>query len=509
MRHLRNSAEMSRTRRAAMGGIVSLLQVATQMALQALLYPLFLRAAGAETLGAYSMLQQALGYFALSDLGFGSALGRWLAQAASEGPTSPRFLRLVRAGRTLQLGSGLFYAVLCLSLLPFLGLQRLHLPSSAHEDAKHALIAMALWSLVRAPATLAFPALQALQRLAEVNLINLLGSVARLGVSIALTLHGWGILGLALATIAGELTSLLCASILLASIARAPGPSFELPERSLVRELSSFGLRALGMSVGVKLIFATDSVIVGALHGAAAAGAYYATQIPALFCITALWTLQDNTVPALNELISRRESAGLRRVFLQLMELTLILAGPFAIGVALFNRQLISLWMGAAQYSGDLLTYSLAAFAFFAVVQHLQTLVLYALGDLRVLTWLVALEGALNLGMSVGLGIALGPGGVMLASLIATLPTVVWVTQHLLRHFEIGFSEAARVLLRPALLTSGSALAGGLLGRALDPAHPWAGIVGHLIFGGATALVVSGDLLRARLATLRPRKDVA
>ena len=114
-------------------------------------------------------------------------------------------------------------------------------------------------------------------------------------------------------------------------------------------------------------------------------------------------------------------------------------------------------------------------------------------------------EAAVDLARLAGLG----PGGVMLASLIATLPTVVWVTQHLLRHFEIGFSEAARVLLRPALLTSGSALAGGLLGRALDPAHPWAGIVGHLIFGGATALVVSGDLLRARLATLRPRKDVA
>ena len=67
--------------RAASGLAASLLQYGLQIALQAILMPVVLRRAGQEALGVYAVVLQIVGYLALTDLGFGAATSRSLAQA--------------------------------------------------------------------------------------------------------------------------------------------------------------------------------------------------------------------------------------------------------------------------------------------------------------------------------------------------------------------------------------------------------------------------------------------
>lgn len=485
-----------RTRNAALGAATTVLQFALQALLQALLYPVLLRVAGAPALGAWSMLQQVLGYLALSDLGFGVALSRGLAQSAAGGASGARFQQLVAAGRTLMTASGALYALLCLALVPLVGSSQLQLPLAAQVDARRALVVLAVWSVVRGPASIGLTSLQASQRLAALNLLGVAAAAVRFACSIGFTLLGWGLLGLVLASMAAESVSLIGAHLLVRQPAGAR-PAFLVPSRQLLRELSSVGLRALGMGLSVKVVYATDSLVVGTLHGAAMAGAYYTTQIPALFGASALWALQDNAMPGVNDLIGRGDESRLREAVLQLLLFTYVLALPFGAGVLLFNRDLVSAWVGPAMYAGDLVTWSLGGFAALAVAQHLQTSLLQALGDLRVVVWLLAGEGLVNLGLSIGLGRALGPGGVMLASLLATVPTVLWVFFRLLRRFRVGPGEAWTRLLRPALAVVGCATLAGLAGRALSPL-PWLSLGGFLACGGAMALVVSGPVLRSR-----------
>jgi len=71
----------TRTSRAIAGTVTSFLQYALLMVLQFLLAPVVLRVAGQEVLGAYSFLMQMIAWGALTDMGFGVAASRSLAQA--------------------------------------------------------------------------------------------------------------------------------------------------------------------------------------------------------------------------------------------------------------------------------------------------------------------------------------------------------------------------------------------------------------------------------------------
>ena len=82
---------MSRTSRALKGTLTSFLQYGLQIVLQAALVPLVLHIAGRETLGAYAILMQAIGYLALADLGFSVATNRFLAQAYGHDDGGLRF----------------------------------------------------------------------------------------------------------------------------------------------------------------------------------------------------------------------------------------------------------------------------------------------------------------------------------------------------------------------------------------------------------------------------------
>ena len=82
---------MSRSTRAAKGFLTSILQYASQIAVQALLAPVVLRIAGRETLGAYAAIMQAVAYLALVDLGSSWSLERFLAQALGLNDKGKRF----------------------------------------------------------------------------------------------------------------------------------------------------------------------------------------------------------------------------------------------------------------------------------------------------------------------------------------------------------------------------------------------------------------------------------
>ena len=94
---------MSRTSRAIKGTLTSFLQFGLQIVLQALLAPLVLRVIGQETLGAYAVLLQAIGYIALVDFGFAAAANRYLAQACGFDDGGLRLGQVMSTFRTYAL----------------------------------------------------------------------------------------------------------------------------------------------------------------------------------------------------------------------------------------------------------------------------------------------------------------------------------------------------------------------------------------------------------------------
>jgi O-antigen/teichoic acid export membrane protein len=439
---------MSRTSRALSGTLTSFLQFGLQIVFQVALAPIVLRVAGQETLGAYAILMQALGYLSLMDLGFSRAVSRFLPQAHGYNDDGVRFRDILCTFRTFALFSNLVYAAVCVVLSVWIG-PLLHFSPALEFQSRLGLYSIAVWAIIRTPLVVYGPALIATQNLSAANLINTLGNLVRLVGALALVALGFGLLGLILAYVFAEFLGMSLQGWTF--IRRYPRVklSWNMPAPGLFREMFVFGAQASLISISWLLTTQTDNLVVGYLYGAAAASIYYTTQMPATLMHLTVTRLAANSTPAINELYARKMTESLQRSYLQLHRFTWLLILPAAIGMVFLYKPMISLWVGVGQYAGNSMAIALAIFAICISVEHCNFSFVMATGRIRVLSTLSISEGVMNLILSLIMGKYLGLPGVMWATVIANLQTGAYLQWRSQRIVEISWSDYAnRVLTR-------------------------------------------------------------
>ena len=141
---------IGRTNKAIKGTMMSFLQYGLQIILQALMAPLILKIAGRETLGAYAILMQVIGYGILLDLGFGVALGRYLAQAFGLDGNGGRFIETFNIGRTFYLFTNLIFGLLII-IFSFFVNKFLLVNDIILAQARLSCCLYGLWIIIRTP----------------------------------------------------------------------------------------------------------------------------------------------------------------------------------------------------------------------------------------------------------------------------------------------------------------------------------------------------------------------
>jgi len=458
----------NRTERAVKGTLVSFLQYGTQMLLQLFLAPLVLRMAGQESLGAYALLMQVVGYLAMTDLGFSVTLNRYLAHANGYDDGGKRFRDVMSTARTFLFGSNVLFAIFTF-LLSLKAEVLFSLSPHVAEQARLGLGIMAAWALIRTPWTVYGIGLNATQNLVAANFIGIIGNAARLIFSLGLVFAGAGLVGLMLANVLAEVLSTAFSALKFRKLYPLHCPVWGLPDKSLFREMLRFSCQALMINVAWRLVYYTDNIVIGSIYGAAAASIYYTTQMPTTIGFNILNRVSDNASPAVNELYARGEDAKVRENFLRLHRLNVILVLPLVGGLLLFNSRLITLWVGSKQYGGDSMTAALAAFALLITVSHVSNTFVFASGKIRTYSLVVLLEGISNLALSIVLGKYIGLAGVMWASVITHIPTTIFLMIVPMRSMKISLTEYLRTCVFPPLLPIALACAAALfLGRLVQ-----------------------------------------
>ena len=443
----------TRTSRAISGTLTSFVEFGLRIGLQAVLAPLVLHVAGQETLGAYGVLMQAIGYLALVDLGFGVALSRYMAQAFGYDDQKERFSAIFTTGRTFYLASNCVVALFAFILSIYVG-NLFSLSGPVEVQARIGLWILAAWSVLRTPLAVYGGALIATQNLAAANIISMVGNAFRLILSLGMVLLGFDLIGLMLAGVFAEAVTF--------SLQRRqyrktyPGERFGwgIPNWQLLREMFGFGIGYLLVNIGVQLTFNTDNLVVGYLYGGVATSIYYTTQMPTFLLITLIWRITDNAAPAFNELYARNEIERLRNAYCKLIKYGIVLSLGLGLGLVALNRTLITLWVGEIQYAGDMMTISLALFAIGTVINHVNGTVLVAFGAVRLLSVISIAGGVCNLGLSLLLGKTLGLQGVMVASAVVATVSVGVLCLYSLSLMKINVFSLWRKAVKPALVAN-------------------------------------------------------
>jgi O-antigen/teichoic acid export membrane protein len=440
----------TRSQKALLGIFTGILQYVFTIVLQFILSPLILKYAGSDVLGAYSFLMQMVSWAALSDLGFGTSVGRFLAQSLTLDGKREEFIKVFTTGRTYYIFSNILFSLVIL-IFNF-NLEKILITSSSIlQECHYSLILLSIWIVIRTPLSLYNDSLIATQNLFSVNIITTIGAIVRLVLSLVFVIMRADLVGLMFANIFSEfITSLLCYIVYRKKF------SFDkfgwgLPDKDLFRSMLGFGFSYMLVMLSSRLSSNTDSIIIGTLFGTTAVAIFYTSQMPGTMLSQVIWKIVDNSAPAINELYSKSLFPQLISVYFRILKYSLLFAFPLGIGIVCYNRIAISLWVGESQYAGDIFTLALALFIITQVIIHLNCVFLIALGKVKVMSYSFIFTGILKVTCSYFLARSIGISGIMVSSAIVDMIECIFLIKVILKHLEISYNQIFIDALYPSL----------------------------------------------------------
>lgn len=468
----------SRASRVASGTAAGIAHQLLTIGLQIILVPVVVAYAGGAAMGAYAVLSQLIAWGSVTSLGLGVAAGRTMAQAygSREGPIA--LARVLRSARSVYWATNAafaaFVAVATMCIPAWMVLDPDPLRHAALGSQLRMAGAMyAVWVFVRTPLALYGDALVACQDVAVAMLTAALGTVIRLVASIALVWSGAGVIGLAVAALCSEVA---VAVINAAMFRRLHGDVVSSDVRAdpdVMRGMLRFGMAYLVTIVSQQLANNTSGLVIGVLFGAVAVTMAYASQMPATVLGQMVWKIADSAAPAINQLHAHGDRDALTRAYLRLMRFSLACGVPLAIGIVVFARTAVALWVGEEQYVGGMFTIAVAVTMLLEIVIHLHAMVFIAYGSVRALGIMTLVASIARVLLWLGCGRTVGLAGLMViaAAINAALASLMTAEVHRLlglRHHRalreacagpvlvsVGCSGAA-VLIAPLLASSGT-----------------------------------------------------
>ncbi len=446
----------TRTNQAIKGTLTSLLQYALQILWQVLLSPIILKMAGKETLGAYSMVMQIVGYRIIMDFGLSVAVNR--SMAFYSGKDSPDALnKAFRAGRMFLVVSNVLAGSLLIAA-SFGMTELFSFTTALSGDVKSSLLLFGVWTLIRGPFCIYESALIARQNMSSANIVAIIGNTVRILLSLFLVFNGWGLKGLIVSTVIAEAAGAILNRAIYLRSYPSPGGLLEMPGGPIFKEMSALGIQYWFVNLAYMFFYGNDSLIAGYLFGAAAAGVYYTTKLPSFFVFQLVFRLSDNSGSAISELFAKDNQTRLREIYLKLLRYSLLAGFPLAVGIIAFNKSIVSLWVGPAQYAGDLMSVGLAFFAVTQIISHLNAAFMVASGNLARWPGLAVVMGAVGLGLALLLGKIFGIQGVLIGIAAADFPVFCYLFTKTLALLKVSpqlvFVESVRSPFYIALLLS-------------------------------------------------------
>ncbi len=301
----------------------------------------------------------------------------------------------------------------------------------------------------------------ATQDIAAANLISALGMTVRALASLAYVLMGAGLFGLILAGTTGEVVISVLHWLRFKKMNPHLMPTWGFPDKALLKEMLTFGGHTAVFNVGSNLMFSSGNSLAGMTHGAGAASSFYTTQMPTLAVYNLLNRMNGSTMPALNELFGRGDLERVRQTFVRLMRVMLMMTLPLAVGVLLFNRDMVTAWVGPQQYAGTMLTVALSLYCVVNGLQGIAVQYTVIFGWVRFLAVSCILQGIANFGLGLYLGRTIGLGGITVALVLVLAPQVVMLLHRIGRYLDL---HVARLLagwaLRSAVPLTAASTAG-------------------------------------------------
>jgi O-antigen/teichoic acid export membrane protein len=445
-----------------------------------------------------------LGYLALTDLGLGMSLTRFVATLASEG--EPKELNdIISTAFFTFCGIGLVFFIIGISISPYI-------PLWFKIPKEESLLVLSAYRVAIISGALALPLsvfsaiVVGFQQMVVINISKNIISIVSIALSIILLYGGIGLVALPIAS----LFVVIITSIVSFMYAKKYFPQLKLKisyfnKKDLKKLISFGGYFQIGRIANTVALSSDNIVIAGSLGAGSVTPYTFTSKLPIMFSVTLASKLPNAIFPAMTEMFANNETEKLRQTYKRLTFFAVRLAFLGAALLFITNSTFVKLWVGSENYGGDFLNIIFVLWAIFDTVYRGATAVVYASGDLKQWTIASIIEAILNITISLILIRPFGLAGVALGTLISKLLTTgfyipYWVCKKLDLPIIVLFKKS---IVRPIIRSIPSISITFLFSYYLTIDNGWL----WLILVG-TVLVVTNFLMFEGLAFAKPSKEL-
>lgn len=505
------------TAKSLVGGVaLNYIGMAIASAIGFFLTPYMIHKLGSVNFGVLMLSTAMLNYATLLDFGIGLSVMKLVADRAHEADRTG-IQRLVSTVLLLYGAVGVIIVIVALALYgPISG--QFHVPAGEQDAFRWCYICASLSIGVTFPFSVFTAVITGHRDFALQNRFVILQSLFSAVGTVVLLESGYGVIAVAVLNL-GIAVGQFVVKVLVVHVKYAVHFARDRVDKSVLPSVLAFASWVFVINVASKIIFDTDTIVVGALLGPAAVAIYQVALAPNV--VLRKFGEQFNVVALTggSSLHAQGQPEAVKRLFLESTRMTAVIMLPFAIVFGAWGHEFIALWVGSKFHDADdaLLYLALAMTAI--AIQGTASQIIMAHSRHRVMAIATTCEAIANLVLSIALGKAYGIQGVALGTLLPTLVTAVFVAlPYAAKLTGSSFWDVA-IRLGPPLL---GATALVFAGRALTQWHDFTSILelgaaGAVIFFGfifanmllfaperGTYLTIVRDVVtRAQEATLR------
>ncbi len=305
---------------------------------------------------------------------------------------------------------------------------------------------------------------------------------------------GWGIWGLAAASVVQTVSTLLAARFVLRRVLGEAHGRGKV-DFDLIRGLAGPGLKYAATVLGGVLILQTDNLVIASVLGPAVIPNYQAIAKIVTTFMTLSMMLVVTTSPFMSQAFAQNDLGLIRRLLQQNQRVSLSVLIVLGSCLACFADRAVAVWLGPGHFIGFGVVWVLLAMMLLEAHHLAMATATMATGRI-VFVVPAILAGVVNIGLSIVLARHLGILGVALGTLLAQITTNNWyVPFYVLRQFEIPLGEHLRRVVGPELLLLLITLGVGTCARMLtehlsNVASLCAGCMLIVVTGGAMVYAV-------------------
>jgi O-antigen/teichoic acid export membrane protein len=264
--------------------------------------------------------------------------------------------------------------------------------------------------------------LSASHRYDVLSCISALQTLARAGGVILILRSGHGLVPLAYWEFAIALLGGLAKYLAATTILPLSRVGISRPKPEILKAIFSYSFTTFVVIIAIQIISNTDNVVVGAFISAGMVAFYSIGGSLMAYSGQVATAVSTTFLPLASSLEAEGRSEDLQRLLLRGMQGTLGVALPISVALVIRGKTFIALWMGSqyGEISGTVIQI-LAISQFFGIADGVPASIIMAIDKHKPLARWVAIEAALNLGLTVVLVKTIGIYGVAWGTTIATV----------------------------------------------------------------------------------------